>query len=164
MLGKKKRTEIAMKSFLKENLTHILFLILVGMVLLLWGRLMMDEFTANAATKGLFTTKDRVRCAESFGWQVDAADETWEKVYIPKEFDDVYKRYNRLQKLCGFDLYKYRGKGVIRYTFRALNFPYPENAEAFVNILVYEGTMIGGDCMMPKIDGFMVPIDRRFLN
>ncbi len=53
-----------MKSFLKENFTHILFLILVGLVLILWGRLIAGEFITNAATRGLNTTQDRVRCAE----------------------------------------------------------------------------------------------------
>ena len=153
-----------MKSFLKENFTHILFLILVGLVLILWGRLIAGEFITNAATRGLNTTQDRVRCAESYGWQVDPTSETQENVYIPQEFDDVYNRYNRLQRMCGFDLYKYRGKGVIRYTFRALNFPWSEDAEVFVNILVYDGKMIGGDCMTVALDGFMVPIDRRFLD
>lgn len=153
-----------MKSFLKENFTHILFLILVGLVLILWGRLIAGEFITNAATRGLNTTQDRVRCAESYGWQVDPTSETQENVYIPQEFDDVYNRYNRLQRMCGFDLYKYRGKGVIRYTFRVLNFPGAEDAEVFVNILVYDGKMIGGDCMTVALDGFMVPIDRRFLD
>lgn len=151
-----------MKSFIKDNLIHILFLILVGLVLILWGRLIMDEFIANAATCGLYTTEDRVRCAESFGWQVDPTGETWENVYIPLEFDDVYNRYNRLQRMCGFDLYKYRGKGVVRYTFRVLNFPEAEAADVFINILVYDGSMIGGDCMTTAIDGFMLPVDRRF--
>ncbi len=153
-----------MKSFIKENITHILFLILVGLVLVLWGRLIMTEFAANAATRNLNTTEDRVRCAESYGWQVDPTSETQENVYIPQEFDDVYNRYNRLQRMCGFDLYKYRGKGVVRYTFRALNFPGAEDAEVFVNILVYDGKMIGGDCMTVALDGFMVPIDRRFVD
>ena len=153
-----------MKSFLKENFTHILFLVLVGLVLILWGRLIAGEFITNAATRGLNTTQDRVRCAESYGWQVDPTSETQENVYIPQEFDDVYNRYNRLQRMCGFDLYKYRRKGVIRYTFRALNFPGAEDAEVFVNILVYDGKMIGGDCMTVALDGFMVPIDRRFLD
>ena len=90
--------EFDMKSFIKENFTHILFLILVGLVLILWGRLIMDEFVTNAATRNLHTTEDRVRCTESFGWQVDPTSETQENVYIPREFDDVYNRYNRLQQ------------------------------------------------------------------
>lgn len=159
----KQDLEFAMKSFLKENYVHILFLILAGLIFILWGRLIMNEFFISAATRGLYTTEDRIRCVQSYGWQVDPMSETEEKVYIPEEFDDVYIRYNRLQKMCGFDLSKYRGKGVVRYTFRALNFPGAEDAEVFVNILVYDGKMIGGDCMTVALDGFMVPIDRRFL-
>ena len=150
-----------MKSFFKENLTHILFLILLGLVLVLWGKLALDALAQNTAIYGLDSTEKRVKCIESYGWEVDETSETKEKVYIPKEFDDVYKRYNKIQKMSGFDLTKYRGSSVIRYTFRVLNFPYNEEAEAFVNIFVYENKMIAGDCLTVALDGLLLPIDRR---
>ncbi|MBR4889940.1 MAG: DUF4830 domain-containing protein [Clostridia bacterium] len=152
-----------MKNFLKENITHILFLILVGVVLILWGKLALDAVSQNAAIYGLDSTEKRVKCIESYGWEVDETSETKEIVYIPKEFDDVYKRYNKIQKMSGFDLTKYRGKSVMRYTFKVLNFPYSEETEAFLNIFVYENKMIAGDCLTVALDGLMLPIDRRYI-
>lgn len=150
-----------MKQFFKENIHSILFLILAGLVLIFWGRLILGEFSQSAANKNLSSTEDRVRCLSYYGWQVDAASETQETVYIPQELDSVWQRYNELQKLCGFDLSAYRGRSAMRYTFRALNFPGMEDAEVFVNLLVCEGTLIGGDCMTVALDGFMLPLDIR---
>ena len=152
-----------MKRFLKDNLLHVLFLIFAGLMLILWGRLLLCEFSVTCATENLTTQEARVRCTAYYGWQVDATSETKETVYIPSEFDAVYTRYNKLQKMCGFDLLNYRGKGVVRYTYRALNFPNHADSEVFINLLVYEGKLIGGDCMTVALDGFMLPLDRRFV-
>lgn len=153
-----------MKGFLKENLIQILFLFFIGLIFILWGRIFAFKLVNDVVTKNLYTTESRVRCAESFGWQVDETSETEENIYIPEEFDDVYKRYNHLQKVSGYDLYKYRGKGVKRYIFRTLNFPGNDETEAFLNLLVYDGKLIGGDCMAIALDGFMLPLNRKFVD
>ena len=151
-----------MKAFFKENLIYILFLILAGLVFILWGRVIYAQFTQNAVHENLYTTEARVRAIKSFGWEVDTTSETGENVFIPYEFDDVYNRYNKIQKLSGFDLENYQGKAVKRYTFRVLNFPNHPEEDVLVNILVYDGRLIGGDCMTVALDGFMLPLDRRF--
>ena len=123
-----------MKRFFKENFNQILVIILIGLVFIFWARILVGEFAASAATTGLFTTKDRLRCVEYYGWEVDPTSETEETIYIPQVFDAVYERYNRLQKMSGFDLTLYSGKGVKRYTYRVLNFPGASDAEAFINL------------------------------
>ena len=153
-----------MKAFLKENIFSILFVILLGLVFLLWGRLLFSEFFVHATQKNLETTADRVRCVESFGWQVDSTSETEETVYIPNTFDAVWERYNALQKMSGFDLTPYQGTSAKRYSYRALYFPGAEDAEVFIHILVSNHTFIGGDCMTVALDGFMLPIDIRNLS
>ena len=153
-----------MKSFFKENLITVLLVILIGLVFLGLGRVMIANFTRDAKLCRLETTKQRVQAIEHFGWEVDETSETHENVYIPAEFDDVYTRYNAIQKLSGFDLKKYQGKGVIRYTYLVTNFPDEIKDEVFVNILVYNGCIIGGDCMTVALDGFMLPIDRRHID
>ena len=150
-----------MKQFLKENLYHILLLLLVGMVLIFCGRLIRYEFSSRIATESLLDTADLVRCAEYFGWQVDRSSKTQETVYIPKEFDAVWTRYNELQRLCSFDLSLYRGKSATRHTFRVLNFPGMADTEAFINLLVIDGRLIGGDCFTVALDGVMLPLDIR---
>lgn len=150
-----------MKAFLKENLFSVLFVILLGLMFLLWSRLLFSEFFVHATQKNLETTADRVRCVQAFGWQIDETSETEETVYIPKTFDAVWERYNTLQKMSGFDLSAYRGTSAKRYTYRALYFPGVEDAEVFIHILVVDGTFVGGDCMTVALDGFMLPIDIR---
>ena len=78
-------------------------------------------------------------------------------VSIPENFDEVYQNYNEIQKKAGFDLEKYRGKNVWRYTFRVLNFDHEKNV--FANILMYDNKIIGGDIMNPALDGFMYPLN-----
>lgn len=153
-----------MKAFLKENFIYILILIFACLIFILWGRVICAQFVQNTSCESLNSTEARVRCLENFGWNVDETSETSENVFIPREFDDVYKRYNKIQKLSGFNLENYKGKAVKRYTFRVLNFPDHEKEEVFVNILVYEEKLIGGDCMTVALDGFMLPLDRRFID
>ena len=153
-----------MKSFIKENLIYILVLILAGLLFILWSRVTYSRALNETVCENLVTPDARAKCIESFGWEVDETSETSENVFIPEKLDDVYKRYNKIQKLSGFDLEKYRGKAVKRYTFRVLNFPDHPKEEVFVNILVYDGKLIGGDCMTVALDGFMLPLDRRFID
>jgi hypothetical protein len=91
------------------------------------------------------------------GWEVEKEPIEVVEVLIPKNFDQVYENYNYLQKLSGFDLDKYRGKKVTRYTYKVLNFP-DKNEDVRINILRYNDTIIGGDIMTPAIDGFMYPL------
>ncbi len=119
------------------------------------------EFSKSTATEQIVTTQDRVRALEYYGWQVDQTSETNETVYIPMVFDSVWERYNKIQKMSGFDLSQYRGQSAERYTYRALNFPGMEQEEVFLNILVIDEKIIGGDCMTVALDGFMLPLDIR---
>lgn len=150
-----------MKQFVKENGHSILLLLLAGLVLILWGRLFVAEFSHHACETNLHTRQARMRCLDYYGWQVDESSETEDTVYIPQEFDTVWNRYNEIQKMSSFDLTAYRGKSVKHYSYRVLNFPGMEQAEMFVNLLIFEGTLIGGDCMTVELDGFLLPLDIR---
>ncbi len=150
-----------MKQFWKENLYSVLFLLLLGFVLIVLGRLIVAECYSHATLENMEHLSGRIRCLSSFGWVVDETSETSERVYIPEKFDSVWSQYNEIQNMCGFDLSRYRGKSAVRYTYRALNFPGDTEAEVFVTILVFGNRMIGGDCKTVAIDGFLLPIDIR---
>ena len=152
-----------MSAFIKENINRILFLILAALLLILWGRFITREIGSNSYCRELATTVDRVSCVASFGWEADPGSETHEKVKIPDEFDAVYNEYNKLQLLSGFDLRDYKGKTAVRYTYLAKNFPYKTDDAAYINIYIYDGKIIAGDCMTRALDGQMLPLDRRFL-
>ena len=47
---------------------------------------------------------------KEMGWEVSDEYDECKAVTIPKEFNEVYEKYNKLQKQQGFDLEDYKGK------------------------------------------------------
>lgn len=100
------------------------------------------------------TNDQRVVFLKQFGWDVDANSFEVEEVRIPEVFDDVYNNYNDIQKKQGYDLTKYAGKRVKRYTYTVSN--YPSGLKGVrANLLVYKNKVIGGDICSVALDGFM---------
>lgn len=100
------------------------------------------------------TEEERITFIRSFGWEVADVPEEASEVQIPRDFDDVYTQYNLIQKAQGLDLSDYAGCKVVRYTYNISNYPTGENG-VLINLLVYDGKVIGGDVMSPRLDGFM---------
>lgn len=99
---------------------------------------------------------DIVKFISNFGWVTDSEPLEVKKVVIPEEFDDVYENYNKIQLQQGYDLSKYCGREVERYTFKVTNYPNYENDDTIrINVLVYDGNIIGGDVCSVRLDGFM---------
>ncbi len=93
----------------------------------------------------------RQELIEKLGWEAEL-DEFCE-IQIPYEFDDVYEKYNEIQMSQGFDLSKYKGKRVVKYTYDVLN--YPNEPEVSLNLLVCKNKLIAGDVCSKKQGGFM---------
>ncbi len=93
----------------------------------------------------------------NYGWQVDDEPVEIRDVVIPETFDEVYNSYNNIQIEQGFDLKKYAGQRVKRWTYIIRNYPEtsPEDDFIRINILVSDGVVIGGDVCSVKLDGFM---------
>ena len=77
-----------------------------------------------------------------------------EELLIPKEMDASYDDYLALQSGQGFDLSKYAGKRVKRYTYEITNYPTGETG-ILANLLIYKNTVIGGEVLSPQLDGFL---------
>ena len=75
-------------------------------------------------------------------------------VTIPKEFNEVYEKYNKLQKQQGFDLEDYKGKIAEVYTYAVKNYG-NKKQEVRANLIVCEGQLVGGDVCSAELDGFM---------
>lgn len=106
------------------------------------------------ATAKLKTNDDRVTYLSKLGWEVDPECLSEKTVTIPKEFSNVFSEYNRLQQKQGFDLGKYKGVDVERYTYKVTN--YPDSAdEVEIAIFVKKGVVIGGDVHSTALDGFI---------
>ncbi|HIT19165.1 MAG TPA: DUF4830 domain-containing protein [Candidatus Fimivivens faecavium] len=100
------------------------------------------------------TEEQRQEFAAELGWQIGAAPVEVEEVVVPKEFDAVYEKYNQIQLDQGLGLQKLRGKRMKRYSYEVLNYPgQAENVR--LNLLVYNGKIVGGDVCSMELDGFM---------
>ncbi len=104
------------------------------------------------------TTVQRISFLGRLGYAVNSSSEEQENIRIPVEFGDVYEKYNELQKQCGTDLEDYRGAECVRYT-------YTETDSDFrLNLIVYEGRVIGGDYCTVALDGEMYPLGKKSEN
>ncbi len=91
--------------------------------------------------------KQRTAFLSQLGWDFEIEPAQVREVTIPEEFDEVYEKYNELQKEQSFDLEKYKGQKVKKWTFDINNFPGHEGEDGLVqaNLLIYKGNVIGGD-------------------
>lgn len=109
------------------------------LVLTLGGR----AVTASAEVKNIRTNDDRLAYLNGLGWQVSPQPIATEELLIPQELDDSYAAYLKLQTDQGFDLGRYRGKRVKRYTYQLTN--YPSQAEPVqIALLLYKNRVVGG--------------------
>lgn len=100
------------------------------------------------------TNEDRIAFLKQFGWEVDGEIKEEITMKVPAEFDKVMKTYNELQKRNGFDLSKYKGREVTRYTYKITNYPDYEG-EVLANIIIYKNRVIGGDVCSADVKGFI---------
>ena len=93
---------------------------------------------------------DCVKMLSSFGVNVSDKPLQSGNVTVPETFDASFEKYNDLQKSQGFDLDKYRGKKVKRYTYKVekLGSKVPEK-DCYVTVLVYRKKVIGADMCCP---------------
>ena len=100
------------------------------------------------------SNQDRIDYLAAYGWQVSEEPLVTQELLIPEEMDDSYTEYLALQTGQGFDLQKYAGKRVKRYTYEVLNYPTGETGVQ-ANLLLYKNTVIGGEVLSPQLDGFL---------
>lgn len=112
------------------------------------------ETTAAQVTDKAETNEQRVEFLRSLGWEVNEAPVETQEVMIPAEENEVYNRYNELQRSQGYDLNDYAGKSVKRYVYEITN--YPDAAGSYrATLLVHKGHIIGGDVASTEAGGVM---------
>ena len=90
------------------------------------------------------TNEARVKFLTDLGWEVTTSPAEATEVRIPRDSDEVFARYNELQKSQGYDLTKYAGKKVMRYVYKINNYP-DAKEPVYATLLVYKDRIIGGD-------------------
>ncbi len=102
------------------------------------------------------THQERMSFISQFDWEVDEEPVQVKEVIIPTETDDTYIAYNEIQKSQGFDLSLFAGERAKCWTYTVKNYEGYENRECIhINLLIYDGKVIGGDVCSVELDGFM---------
>jgi len=119
------------------------------------GNMADDPTAANTASDN----EQRLAFLRSFGWEAADAPVETQEVRIPEEFNDVFTRYNELQRSQGYDLEPYAGKSVKRYVYRIEN--HPDGPDHYATLLIHKNEIIGGDITGSgeggRIHGFQKP-------
>ncbi len=120
-------------------------------VLLLPGR----KSVSASGVKEINDKEDILSYVTSLGYSADG--DVWEsrEVVIPRVFDKVYTEYNDMQKECGFDLSKYKGKTVSLHTLGIRDYDENNKDGVLCDVLVYKKKIIGGAVYTADVDGFM---------
>ena len=119
-----------------------------------FGQVWEASASALPSPKGVKSNQDRVDYLSAYGWQVSDEPVATQELLIPEEMDDSYTEYLALQNSQGFDLQKYAGKRVKRYTYEVLNYPTGETGVQ-ANLLICKNTVVGGEVLSPRLDGFL---------
>ena len=114
---------------------------LIALLFLFFGGGGADTPSAGAS---LATNDGRVAFLKSLGWDVAASPKESGQVRIPEKPDEVFDRYNALQKSQGYDLGAFAGKTVMRYVYQIKNFPGATDP-VYATLLLYKDQVIGGD-------------------
>ncbi len=121
-----------------------------------FGQAAVQEVSASGLPnpKGVKSNQDRVDYLAAYGWEVSQDPIATQELLIPEEMDASYDEYLALQSDQGFNLKKYAGKRVKRYTYEILNYPTGETGVQ-VNLMICKNTVVGGEVLSPQLDGFL---------
>lgn len=139
----------------------VIFLLLVAAAAFLLGvlTLFVRARVVGVTAAPAMTVAERASFLRSFGWEITDEPLETSTVTIPSEFGRVYESYNDVQRAQGYNLERYKGKSVTRYTYEVKNYPSEVGGQPRehirANLLVYEGTIIGGDICSLELGGFL---------
>ena len=124
--------------------------VIILLVLLLGG----GNDSAPTAATSVASNDGRVQFLQALGWEISQSPAESGQVRIPQEQNQVFGRYNDLQKSAGYDLSQYAGKTVMRYVYKVNNFP-GATEPVYATLLIYKNQVIGGDITNTAANGTM---------
>ncbi|WP_283609507.1 DUF4830 domain-containing protein [Faecalispora anaeroviscerum] len=143
----------------KKNILLVVFLILVLVLVTITA--VVVHGSGSEATMGgqkynlkAESNEDRIEFLTQFGWEVTEEPLEIREVTIPATFNEVYEKYNALQKEQGLDLTRYAGKICKQWVYQ-INNATDQGALVRATILVYAGKVIGGDISSTPLEGSM---------
>lgn len=129
----------------------------IAVTFIVFGSKREVQTESNALSYRASNKEERLHFISRFGWVVNEEPAEVREIVIPDEFDAVYENYNKIQKEQGLDLEPFKGKRVKRWTYIITNYPgYSEDDDCVrINLLVFDGRVVGGDVCSVELDGFM---------
>ena len=100
----------------------------------------------------LSNNEERVIFLKENGVNVEEVPCEIVEIEVPKNFDSAYQEYNQIQKAQGFDLEKYQGKNVTRYSYIVED---SSDEKVIANIIIYKNKIIAGDICCTEGGGFV---------
>lgn len=142
----------------KKKLVAALVLILAIIAALVFGLPSSNQSAETLKSQKLESEEDILAYIKELGYEMKEGSMTTKEVTIPEKFDEVYERFNELQKEYGFDLSKYKGKAVSLYCCEVTN--HPESENTLLELLIYKNKLIGGCVYTKNLDGFMYGLEK----
>ena len=104
------------------------------------------------------TNEQRLAYLTSLGWEVSEQPIETLSITLGETLEEPYLSYNDLQRSQGFDLTRYCGQTLSRYTYVVTNYPgRPQSCQ--LDLYVCEGVVAAGDIVCTGENGFMAGLD-----
>ena len=102
--------------------------------------------------------RSNIEYISSFNWRVVEKPCDIAYLTVPNEFDTVFSAYNDIVKEAGFDLSRYKGAHITRYSYTVVNHRDSDSGLIRINIFVHKGKIISADISSLAKDGFIRPL------
>ncbi len=146
------RTLLPMKGLNKKSIVLTVLALATVLITVLMA------VTGSKQSVRLESEEERRSYISSLGVTISEEPPAIRNIVIPSEFSTVYKKYNEIQKEAGFDLWDYRGEFAVQYTYIVTNYKNDKGEneqDVRINLILFEGKLIGGDISSTRLDGFM---------
>ena len=100
------------------------------------------------------TNEQRLAYLTSLGWEVNDQPIETLSVTLGETLEEPYLSYNDLQRSQGFDLTRYCGQTLSRYTYVVTNYP-DASLPCQADLYVCDGALAAGDIVCTGENGFM---------
>lgn len=104
------------------------------------------------------TNEERVAYLSSLGWEVKSEPIETLRITLGETLTEPYRSYNELQLSQGFDLTRWCGQTLARYTYVVTNYP-DTSLPCQADLYVCGGILAAGDIVCTGENGFMAGLD-----
>ena len=131
--------------------------LLLIFIMILTVFLIFIEFLSNqvSTSEKVLDNEQRVNFINNLNIKILEEPVEVKEIIIPNKFSDVYEKYNQIQLLAGYDLKLYNGQKATLYKYAT---PEHNGDFIYVNLIILNGRIIGGDISSVKINGSILPL------